>query len=189
MYLLFLLGRYLHVVAVEVVQIGIGIGWCRESFALKLYRSQREYGVATVHYAVAVVDEYVRHVCTCALESEGCLPHQFAELVTCAEVEQLGYSAPRILMRMMQYRIATRHVLAILAAERTRHIGIVDHGEDVDKQTLAVVEREVFIALYVERVEVAHLHACSRCRVSVDAMLMATPWAPLQQSDVHRPAA
>ena len=59
----FLYGWDFHVVTVKVAEVGIGIGWCRECFSLKLYGGELEDGVLSVHNAVTVVDKDIRKVC------------------------------------------------------------------------------------------------------------------------------
>lgn len=46
-----------HIVTVKVAEVGIGIGWGRECFSLKLYSGEGEDGVLPVHNAVTVVNK------------------------------------------------------------------------------------------------------------------------------------
>ena len=75
-------------------------------------------------------------------------------------------------MRVVQYGVALRHRLAVTLAEAARDVRVRDKREDVDEESLRVVEREVLRAFDIERIEVAYLHnrfagvlgrVCDRC--------------------------
>ena len=59
--LLFLLWRNVHIVAVEVREISVGVARSCERLALEADGAYGEDAVLSVHYAVAVVYEDVRH--------------------------------------------------------------------------------------------------------------------------------
>ena len=88
MNLLLLLRRNLHIIAEEVAQISVGIGWRSKALAFELYRGKRKDAVAAVHDAVAVVDKHVRNVGVALAQGEGCSPHRLAEDILRTEVEQ-----------------------------------------------------------------------------------------------------
>ena len=68
--------------------------WRGEWLALERDGARGEYGVASVHDAVAVVDEYVRHVCAASAQGEGHAPCGLAQEVLATEVEEFGRGAP-----------------------------------------------------------------------------------------------
>ena len=54
--------RNLHVIAIEITQVGIWIGWCAEGLSLKGNGAGWEDTVLPVHDAIAVVDEDVGEI-------------------------------------------------------------------------------------------------------------------------------
>ena len=88
-------------------------------------------------------------------------------------------------MGMMKDGVTLRHSLAIFLAELLRHVGIVNHREDVHEQSLAVVEREVLIAFHIEGVEVAHLHNRFSCVLRLGS-LQAQTLTQLFRSNLHK---
>lgn len=107
MYHSFFFRRYLHVVLVEVGQVGIGICRRGKPFAFKLYFPEREDAVRAVHDAVTVVVERVRHVFAAASEQAQQCPYGAAEGEFGIEIEEFRHRPYRVAVRLGEYRLAS----------------------------------------------------------------------------------
>ena len=61
---------YLHVIAVEVGEIGVGVVWRHEVIILEVDGREREHAILAVHDAVTIVDEDIGDICVMRPESE-----------------------------------------------------------------------------------------------------------------------
>ena len=104
--LLLLLGRNVHVVAVEVRQVGIRVTRCTEGLSLESDGTQREDGILTVHDAVAVVDEDIRYIYVLGTHGTEESPDGKVQEIFGSKPEELGKRAQRVVVRLMQDGIA-----------------------------------------------------------------------------------
>ena len=86
----FVFGWQLHIVAVEVGKVGIGVGRRIKLSIFKLDALHRKYAVCSVHDAVAIVVERVRGIFVAHFQHTSHVPLQFAPCAFQSEIEELG---------------------------------------------------------------------------------------------------
>lgn len=150
-------GRDGHIILVDVLEILIGVVWCRELRVLEAYLAQGQHGGSVVGDAIAVHRRDVGVACRLAAKHKH-TPKSSIEQLLASEPEKLSHGAQRVAMGVVENRHALRDADTQPFDPRFRCIGMAVEGEDVDIDALLIVIDEVVDFLDIERVEVTHLH-------------------------------
>lgn len=148
--------RYLHIVAVEVGEIGVGVVRRHEVTVLKVDGREGEHTVLPVHDTIAVVDEDIGDISVMRSESESDGPSGSCYQVFGTKPPPLCCGTQRVMMRFVQDGIAFGDSETKPLGERFRYRGIIDEWEDVDIESFLIVGGKIITRFHIERVEVAH---------------------------------
>ena len=160
-------GRDGHIVLVDVLEILIGVVWCRELRVLEAYLAQGQHGGSVVGDAIAVHRRDVGVACRLAAKHKH-TPKSSIEQLLATKPKKLRNGTQRIAVGVIEDRHALGDADAQPFDPCFRRIGMSVKGEDVDIDTLLIVVDEVVNLLDVERVKVAHLHVlCPHLRVGL----------------------
>ena len=102
---LFLLGRNLHIVTVQVAQVSIRIAGRTESLAFEGDGAQREHGVLTMHDTITVVDKNIREIDVLRTNGTKQPPQCFVQQVFPTKPEELCKGPQGIVVGFMQDRV------------------------------------------------------------------------------------
>ena len=102
MYLLFLLGWNLHIVAIEVTQVSVGVTRCAENLALEGDGSQWEYRILTVHDTIAVVNQDIREIDILGTDGTEQCPKNFVQQILRTKPEELRKGTQGIIVGLVQ---------------------------------------------------------------------------------------
>ena len=146
----FVFRRDIHVVSVQILQIGIRIAGSTEALAFKFDFSEREHGVFAVHDAVSVVDQDIRQVGVFGINGRKYAPYCAEQMIFRTEPKELDERAQGIIMRFMQNGVAGRDTFAQFLYPFFRQTGIIDERKYIDIQPFLIVCLKVVSAFQIQ---------------------------------------
>lgn len=156
--LAFLKRGHVHIVAVQVGEIGVNVLRSGEGLSLEGDSAQREGAARSVHDAIAVVDKDVAQVisATWGEEQAGAFPYSTVPKIFEPKPWKFCTRTERIVMGLGQDGITLGDAACNTLDELAADAGIVNKGKDVNIKPLLVRCIEIVTALDIERVEVAY---------------------------------
>lgn len=162
-------GRNLHIVAVEILEIGIRVMRTQKRISFEFNVCDRKDTVLPVLRAIAVVDGLVGEVCIRRFQNTGQSPERFVKAVFKAEPEKFRGGSHGVIMLVVQDGIAPGYSAGDLLGKAAGDARVRNHREDIYIEALLVIGGKVITSFYIEGVQVSYLayrflgRFCFRC--------------------------